>query len=116
MKKYYNSICSIYTFGSIIERGSKIEDLSLLYDNIKCAIWRVSSSYWQTNQAVQTDSNSYIMDLDAIYNQVKIWDVVKINWTDYKVMNNPLPHERYNGVIDNYEFIINRTTKNVSEV
>jgi hypothetical protein len=110
MKKFYNTPCSIYRKGTNVTRWSKVQSLSSVYEDIKCAIWSKTSSYWQTLQAVQTDNNSYNMNVDSIYSDILIWDIVVINWLNYKVSNNPVPHERANWIIDNYEIFITLTT------
>lgn len=114
MKKYYNTPCSIYTFWTTENRWSKVQSTIPIYEDIKCAIWGKDKSYWQGFQALQTDLNGYSMVLDSIYPDVSIWDIVIINWISYKVNNHPIPHERSNGIIDNYELFITKTTKNAN--
>jgi hypothetical protein len=87
-----------------------VQTTSIIYDNIKCAIWSKTKNYWQTTQATQTNTNEYNMNLDSIYSNVLIWDIIVINSKQYKVINNPVPHEKANWMIDNYEIFINLTT------
>jgi hypothetical protein len=112
MKPYYNTLCSIFTLLPQVLKWSKVSWETALYENIKSAVYQKTSRYGQTTQAVQTDSNSFTMVVDWKYTWINIWDIVKINWVTYKIMNIPLPHEKINGRIDNFEFSINRTTTN----
>lgn len=110
MKKFYNTTCSIYTQGTSKVRWSKVQGLTPLYSDIKCALYNSSRSLWQSTQAIQTDSNWYTLVLDSIYSWVSIWDIIIVNSKQYKVLNDPVPHERANWTIDNYELFIDRTT------
>lgn len=110
MKKFYNTICFIYRLWTNIVRWSKVETRTLIYEWIKCSIYQKTQRYWQTSQAIQTDSNSFNMVVDKIYYWLAIWDIVEIAWKTYKIMNSPLAHQRANGQIDNYEFTISITT------
>lgn len=111
MRKFSNTICSIYRKWTTTTRWSQVQTTSIIYDNIKCAIWSKSKNYWPTSQAIQTDTNEYNMNLDSIYPNVLIGDIIVINSKQYKVINDPVPHEKANWQIDNYEIFINLTTK-----
>lgn len=111
MKKYYNTPCSIFTLGTSVVRGSKVEIKTPLYENINCAIWKKTQNYNQSIQAIQTDRQEYTMNLEGKYTGVSMWDIVVINSKSYKVINDPIPHEESNGKIDNYELFIQITTE-----
>ena len=110
MKKFYNTTCSVYTKSVTTVRWSQVQALVSKYADIKCAIFWKSKSLNPSTQAIQTDSNEYTMVLDSVYSWVAIGDIVVINSKQYKVLNDPMPHERANWQIDNYELSINRTT------
>lgn len=110
MRKYYNTPCSIYRKWTATVRWSQVQTTTPTYPDIKCSIWSKSKSYNPTTQAVQTDSNWYTVNLEALYNDVLIWDIMLINGNQYKVSNNPVPHEKANGTIDNYEIFVTLTT------
>ncbi len=110
MKKYYNTTFSSYRKWTKMTRWSQKQDTSIVYDSKKCAIRKSSVKYDQTTQAVQTDINWYTMNVESTYSNILLWDIVLINSEQYKVSNNPIPHEKANGNIDYYEIYITKTT------
>lgn len=113
-KRYYNTPCSVFTQWVSKVRWTQVPTLTPLYENIKCAMWSKSKDYEQSQQAIQTDTNELNIVVDSIYSWIAIWDIFVINNKYYKVINDPVPHERSNWVIDNYEIFVNRTTKNAN--
>jgi hypothetical protein len=108
MKRFYNTPFEIYTLWSEKVRGTVVGNLTLLY-SWKCAFWWNTKKYGQTSQSVQTNQNDFEVNIPSEFSWVKIWDVIKINWETYKILNTPIPHENFKGKIDNYQFFINIT-------
>ena len=108
MKRFYNTICDIYSFWTKKERWTIVEARISKYENAKCSIWSTSKNFWQTNQAVQTNTNNFEINVSSEYNDLKIWDIIVISWMNYKILN-IIPHQRYNWKIDNYQIFCNLT-------
>ena len=110
MKKFYSYTCSIYSHGTSKVRGSLVQTKILKYENIKCALWKSRHNYSQTTQAIQTNNNTYEINLDSAYSQINIWDIITISWIDYMI-DNFILHHKSNWKLDNIQIFASITTK-----
>lgn len=108
MRKFYNTPFSLYRLWTWKNRGTITETRTLVYENKKCSIWSTSKTYNQTSQAIQTNLNSYEINVSSEYSDILIGDIFIINWQWYKVLN-IIPHEKANWIIDNYQIFVNIT-------
>lgn len=99
----YTTPCNVYQIAMINKRWSLVQDKVVLYENIKCSFWWTSKKFWETNLATRTDTNEYEFNFKQ---ELSIWDVIEMNWKDYKV-NSVVPHTNSRWFIDNYQIFAN---------
>ena len=107
MRLFENSICSVYTFGSSIVDGSKVQTKTPKYTDKPCSYWKSKRSMTDDSSSYQNSSNEYELNLNSQY-PVAIQDIVTIDSVDY-VVNDVIPHPNHKGVLDNYQIFISKT-------
>ena len=110
IRRFYNITASVYSFTTKMKDWSLVQDKILLYENIKMAFWQSSKNYSNTALAVQTDKNKFEVNLYPEH-KVKIWDIFCIDWEEYKVDQKPIPHNKSNWKLDNWQVFISKTEK-----
>jgi muramoyltetrapeptide carboxypeptidase LdcA involved in peptidoglycan recycling len=108
VRSFYNWIANVYRFSSVQIRWSLVEQKNLIYENIKVSFYQLWQNVRNSALAVQTWTHTHEVNLYPEYD-VKIWDIIEINWETYKV-NDVLHHYTHTGVLDNIQGLISKTT------
>lgn len=111
---FYDETCNIYRVADAIDAyGYQKESQTLVYKNIGITRWRLQKWYGEQTPAVQMDMNYYEADIDGIYNDVLLWDVVVVSDTvgndlwEYKVVDIRIYND-IEGTIDNVHLILHK--------
>ena len=98
---FYDQDCSIYSISDTIINGAEKREKTVLYENIKCALWSIDWSNakdWSIGR--QHDTATHSINLDWQYTGVEIWAVCIINNREYIVVDH-VTYTDIDNTIDN---------------
>ena len=96
----------------IFRRVEKLKDGSLLsteeqiFSEIPIALWKSSKNFWDTELATETSKNSYEINLEARFSEIKIGDKVLVKNLWNFVIEQVILHHNHRWLLDNVQAFI----------
>lgn len=96
----------------IFRRVEKLKDGSLLsteeqiFSEIPIALWKSSKNFWSTELSTETSKNSYEINLEARFSEIKIGDKVLVKNLWNFVIEQVILHHNHRWLLDNVQAFI----------
>lgn len=90
----------------MLKDGSLLKWETKIHENIPIALWKSSKDFWSTELAAETSKNSYEINLEAKYHDIKVWDMVEVQNLWKFVIEQVILHHNHRGILDNIQCFI----------
>lgn len=113
-RRFDDYIATVYSQEETMVKGSRVKAQTIVYENIKCSLWRSRATSSPTGLEVQTEKNQYELNFDSWRTLLAIGQTIEVQWMGKYRIIDVVKHTRANGIIDNYQVIAQKTTNDTN--
>ena len=89
-----------------LKDGSLLSAEERIFSEIPIALWQSSKNFWSTELSTETSKNSYEINLEARFSDIKIGDKVLVKNLGNFVIEQVILHHNHRWLLDNVQAFI----------
>ena len=106
VRKFSNYTANIFRSGKFLKDWSLLKWETKIFENIPIALWKSSKNYNDTSLANETSKNSYEINLESKYHDIKVWDMIEVQNLWKFVIEQIILHHNHCGILDNIQVFV----------